>query len=119
MLKRTNWPIVSRPVDDVAAAEEHHRRDRDGGQEEQRRQVRGLDPRLAHDGVAHHGRLAAEPRAHVVLAPERLHHLDADDGLVGGLGDVALCRLHCREIGMTRWANRQATNPISGVATAE
>ncbi len=24
-----------------------------------------------------------------------------------------------REIGMTRWANRQATKPISGVATAE
>jgi len=58
VLKRTNWPMVSRPSMYVAAAEEDHRGDRDGGQEEQRRQVRGLDARLAHDGVAHDGRLA-------------------------------------------------------------
>ena len=38
--------------------------------------------------------LAAEAAAHVVLAAERLHHLDADDGLVGRLGDVALALLH-------------------------
>ena len=86
--------MVSWPVDDVAAAEEHHRGDRERGQEEQRRQMRGLDAGLAHDHVAHPGRLAAEALAHVVLAPERLHHLDADDRLVGRLGHVALGRLH-------------------------
>ncbi len=95
VLKRTNWPIVSRPVDHVAAAEEDDRGDRERRQEEQRRQV--LAPRRPPGGTTMSrtpGRLAAEPLADVVLAPERLHHLDADDGLVGGLRDVALGRLH-------------------------
>ena len=35
-----------------------------------------------------------EAGAHVVLAPERLHHLDPDDRLVRRLGEVPLPRLH-------------------------
>ena len=53
-----------------------------------------LDARLLEHGVAHGLGLAAEPPAHVFLAAERLHHLDADDRFVGGLGDVALALLH-------------------------
>ena len=34
--------------------------------------------------------LLVEARLHVVLAAERLHHLDADNRLVGRLGDVRL-----------------------------
>ena len=53
-----------------------------------------LDTRLAQHRVAHRLGLAAEASAHVVLAPERLHHLDPDDRLVGRLGDVFLALLH-------------------------
>ena len=44
--------------------------------------------------LAHRLGAVAEPAAHVLLAAERLHHLDADDGLVGRLGHVSLSRLH-------------------------
>ena len=53
-----------------------------------------LDAGLSQHRVAHGLRLAAEAAAHVVLAAERLHHLDADDRLVGRFGDVALSLLH-------------------------
>ena len=56
----------------------------------------GGGPRRPPARARRRGRLGprAEPVAHVVLAAERLHHLDPDDGLVGGLGDVALALLH-------------------------
>ena len=56
----------------------------------------GAAPRRppAEHGVAHGLGLAAEPAPHVVLAAERLHHLDADDRLVGRLRHVALPLLH-------------------------
>jgi hypothetical protein len=38
-------------------------------------------------------RASEEAGPHVVLAPESLHHLDPDDGLVRRLGEVALPRL--------------------------
>ena len=53
-----------------------------------------LDARLPHRLVPDRLRPAEEACAHVVLAPERLHHLDPDDRLVGRLGEVALLLLH-------------------------
>ena len=53
-----------------------------------------LDAGLVERGGADALGPVAETLAHVVLAAEGLHHLDPDDGLVGGLGDVALPRLH-------------------------
>jgi len=53
-----------------------------------------LDSGLAQHGVAHAFRALAEAATHVVLAAERLHHLDPDDGFVRRLGDVALALLH-------------------------
>ena len=56
-------------------------------------------------------RTAREAVAHVVLAAERLHHLDADDRLVRRLGQVPLLALHlardrehpvCEEVGEDR-----------------
>ena len=94
VLKRTNWPIVrsplitSRPPKKTTAAIEIVGRKNSAGQ------VLRLDAGLADHDVAHGLRLVAEPPAHVVLATERLHHLDAHHRLVRGLGDVALARLH-------------------------
>ena len=92
--KSTNWPIVRSPPITCLAAEED-----DGGDRERREvveagQVARLDARLAQHRVAHRLGAAAEAVAHVVLAAERLHHLDPDDRLVGGLGDVALALLY-------------------------
>ena len=53
-----------------------------------------LDAGLVERGRADALGPLAEPLAHVVLATEGLHHLDPDDGLVRGLGHVALPRLH-------------------------
>ena len=53
-----------------------------------------LDAGLVERGGADALGPVAETLPHVVLAAEGLHHLDADDGLVRGLGDVALPRLH-------------------------
>ena len=81
-------------VDDGAPAEEH-----DGG-DRQRGQVvadRGRTSPRRRPGRARPADALgplAEPFAHVVLAAEGLHHLDPDDGLVRGLGHVALARLH-------------------------
>ena len=55
---------------------------------------RRLDAGLPHRLVAYRAGAQAEAVAHVVLAAERLHHLDADDGLVGRLRDVGLALLH-------------------------
>ncbi len=81
-------------ADHLAAAEEDDGGDRERRQVVEAGQVARLDARLADHRVAHRLGLAAEAAAHVVLAAERLHHLDPDDGLVGRLGDVALALLH-------------------------
>ena len=94
MVEEEELAVRERATDHVAAAEEHDRCDRERRQEEQARQERRLDPRLTQDAVAHRFRPACEARLHVVLAAERLHHLDPDDGLVGGFGDVGLQLLH-------------------------
>ena len=59
-----------------------------------------------------------EPRPHVVLAPERLHHLDPDDRLVRRLGEVPLPRLHEPEIGKSRCAKMKVRIAIGGIASA-
>ena len=94
MVEEEELAVGERAADHVAAAEEHDRADRERRQEEQARQEGGLDPRLPQHAVAHELGLAGEARLHVVLAPERLHHLDPDDRLVGRLGDVGLQLLH-------------------------
>ncbi len=93
-------------ADHLLAAEEDDRGDRERRQVVQAGKVSRLDARLAQHGVAHGFRLAAEALAHVVLAAERLHHLDPDDGLVGRLGHVALALLHLARDG--RDAPREA-----------
>ena len=80
--------------DHLAAAEEDDGRDRERRQVVEPGEVARLDAGLAEHGVAHRLGALAEALAHVVLAAERLHHLDPDDGLVGGLGHVALALLH-------------------------
>ena len=82
------------PVDDGAAAEEHDGGDRECGEVVEARHVRRLDAGLVERGGADSFGPFAEALAHLVLAAERLHHLDPDDGLVGGLGHVPLPRLH-------------------------
>ena len=82
------------PVDDGAAAEEDDGGDRERGQVVEPGDVLCLDSGLAERRGADALGPVAEPLAHVVLAAEGLHHLDPDDGLVGGLGHVALLRLH-------------------------
>ena len=81
-------------VDDGAAAEEDDGGDRQRGQVVEAGHVLRLDAGLAERGRADALGPVAEPLAHVVLAAERLHHLDPDDRLVRGLGHVALPRLH-------------------------
>ena len=77
-----------------------------------------LDARLAQNRVAHRLRLLAEAAADVVLAAERLHHLDADDD--SSAASVTLPFRSCtwRESGETRRANRSARTVIGGIATA-
>ncbi len=77
-------------ADHIAPAEQHDGCDRDGRQEQQARQEGGLDARLAQNSVADGFCLGSEARLDVVLAAERLHHLDSDHRLVGGLGHVGL-----------------------------
>ena len=93
-MKSMNSPIVSSPDDHVAAAEEEHGGDPERRQEEQAGEEVRLDRRRPHRLVPDRLGAAEEARPHVVLAAERLHHLDPDDRLVGGLGEVALPRLH-------------------------
>ena len=94
VMKSVNWPIVrfpaiaSRPPTRSTAAIAERGEEDEAGEEAR------LDRRLAHRLVAHGLGPVAEAVAHVVLAAERLHHLDPDDGLVGGLGEVALLPLH-------------------------
>ena len=92
--KRTNWPIERWPRDHLPPAEVDDRRDRERRQVVEPGQVARLDAGLAEHGAAHRLGALAEAAAHVVLAAERLHHLDPDDGLVGGLRHVALALLH-------------------------
>ena len=92
--------------DHLPPAEEDDGRDRERRQVVEAGQVLGLDARLLEHGVADGLGLAAEASAHVLLAAERLHHLDADDGLVGRLGHVAFARLHLA--GERRDAPREA-----------
>ena len=93
-MKSMNSPIVrvpaitSRPPKNRTAAIPSVGSDRQAGQE-----VR-LDGRLPHRLVPHRLGPPEEARPHVVLAAERLHHLDPDDGLVRGLGQMPLLRLH-------------------------
>ena len=79
--------------DHVAAAEERTAAIPSEGGEEARG---GSAPRPTPLASSRGGRLgpAEEARAHVLLAAERLHHLDPDDRLVRRLGEVALPRLH-------------------------
>jgi hypothetical protein len=56
--------------------------------------MRRLDARLAEHRVAHRLRLLPEAPAHVGLAAERLHHLDADDSLVRRFGHISLALLY-------------------------
>ena len=94
VMKSMNSPIVrlpaitSRPPKKSTAAIPSVGSDRETGQ------VVSLDRRLPHRLVPHSLGPPEEARPHVVLAAERLHHLDPDDGLVRGLGEVALLRLH-------------------------
>ena len=80
--------------DRVAPAEEENRGDAERRQEDQPGQEARLDRRLAHRLVANRLGADVEAVADVVLAPERLHHLDADDRLVGRLRQVPLLLLH-------------------------
>ena len=106
-------------MDDVAAAEPQHDGDRHRRQEEQSGQEVALDPRLAQDAVAHGARLDAEARAHVVLAAERLHHLDSDDRLVRGLGHVRLELLHeARDRHHLLRERPTSSRPTSGIASS-
>ena len=80
-------PITSRPPKSMTAPiESVGRKSRPGR----------YAPRPAPDAARRRARLrlAGEARLHVVLAPECLHHLDPDDGLVRRLGDVGLQLLH-------------------------
>ena len=80
------WPLITwRPPKKTTAAIESD------GQVVQPGQVARLDAGLAQHRVAH-GLAPCSPKrpAHLRLAAERLHHLDADDGLVGRLRHVAL-----------------------------
>ena len=103
VMKSMNSPIVSVARDRVAAAEEEHGRDPERRQEEQAGEEARLDGRLPHRLVRAPPRRGRAKRvAHVVLAAERLHHLDPDDRLVRGLGQVPLLAPgRAREIGKT------------------
>ena len=80
-------------MDHEVAADREHRGDRERRHEQQQRQVARLDARLLQHPVPHGARTHAEAVAHVLLATERLHHLDADDCLVRRLGEVSLALL--------------------------
>ena len=78
-----------------------------------------LDARLPHRLVPDRLRPAEEACAHVVLAPERLHHLDPDDRLVGRLGEVALLLLHEPGDGEEPVCEEKVRTAIGGSASAE
>ena len=82
------------PCDRLAAADQQHGGDPERGEEDEPGEKATLDGRLTHRLVAHRVGALAEAVANVVLAPERLHHLDPDDRLVRGLGEVTLLALH-------------------------
>ena len=90
LVEEEELAVRERTADHVASAEEHDGTDRERRQEEQPRQERRLDPSLAQHAVADSLGLGREAGLHVVLAAERLHHLDPDDGLVGRFGHVCL-----------------------------
>ena len=80
-------------VDHEVTADPEHRGDRERRHEQEQRQVARLDAGLLQHPVPHGAGAHAEAIAHVLLPPERLHHLDADDALVGRLGEVGLALL--------------------------
>ncbi len=90
MVEEEELAVGERAADHLAAAEQENGGDRERRQEEQPGQERRLDAGLAQDAVPHRFRLVREALLHVVLAPECLHHLDPDNRLVRGLGDVRL-----------------------------
>ena len=94
LVEEEELAVGERAADHLAAAEVDDRADRERRQEEQAGQERRLDARLPQHAVAHGLGLVGEARLHVVLAAERLHHLDPDDRLVCSLGDVRLQLLH-------------------------
>ena len=96
LVEEEELAVGERAADHVAPAEEHDGRDRERRQEQQPGQEGGLDARLPQHSVADGFGLGAEARLDVVLAAERLHHLDPDHRLVGGLGHVGLELLHLR-----------------------
>ena len=77
-------------VDHPQAAHQQHQADGPERHQEHGRQVAGLHAGGVDEAVAHERGAAVEARAHGVLAPEGLHHLDADHRLLGRLGDVGL-----------------------------
>ena len=93
-LEEDELPDRQVAVNDGTAAEEDHCRDRERRQVVEAGHVLRLDARLAERRSADSLGPVAEAPAHVVLAPEGLHHLDPDDGLVRRLGHVALPGLH-------------------------
>ena len=94
LVEEEELAVGERPADHVAAPEEDDGGDRQRRQEQQAGKECGLDACLAEHAVADGFGLAVEAALHVVLAAERLHHLDPDDRLVGGLGHVGLQLLH-------------------------
>ena len=81
------------PCDRLAAPDEQHRGDAERGEEDEPGEKATLDRRLPHRLVSHRVRAVPEAVANVVLATERLHHLDPDDGLVRRLGEMSLLAL--------------------------
>ena len=105
-------------VDDRAAAEEDDGGDRERGQVVEAGHVPRLDAGLVERGGADALGLVAEALAHVVLAAERLHHLDPDDRFVRRLGHIALPLLHLARDRRHPVRERSATKPIGGSEAA-
>ena len=93
-MKSMNSPIVRLPAITSRPPKKRTAAIPSVGSEEETGQVVRLDRRLPHGLVPHGLGPSEEARPHVLLAAERLHHLDPDDGLVRRLGQVALLRLH-------------------------
>ena len=79
--------------DHRATAEEEHGGDPERRQEEEAGEEVRLDGRRPHRLVSNRLGAAEEPRSHVVLAAEGLHHLDPDHRFVGRLSEMPLLRL--------------------------
>jgi len=105
-------PITSRPPKNTT------RRSRASAGNSSPGEERRLDARLAQNAVAHRFGLAREPRLNVVLAAERLHHLDPDDRLVGCLGHIRFNCCTWRETGITRRAKENASKKTAGIDTS-